>query len=385
MKMIYLDNAATSFPKPRSVTIAVSRFLTEKSANPGRSGHKLSMAAAEEVYKCRAAAAEFFNAEGPECVAFFMNATQAINAALKGFLTKPAHVITSCLEHNAVMRPLAKLAEKGVTYSVANVDIYNDDATVASFENLIKEDTVMIACTHASNVCGKILPIEKLGSLCKARGLKFLVDAAQSAGVIPIDMQKMNIDFLCMPGHKSLYGPMGTGMLITSEGCELDTLIEGGTGSNSTSLEQPDFMPDRLESGTVNAVGIAGLRAGIEYIKNRGIRNIYNEEIHLALKLYDNLSLLDYIKLYTSRPEHGFVPLVSFNVGEASSIEIVAALDNMDFALRGGLHCAPAAHNYLGTLSQGMVRAGFGLYNNREEIQLLVAAIKKIKIYSKNI
>jgi cysteine desulfurase/selenocysteine lyase len=379
MKMIYLDNAATSFPKPRSVQLAVSRFLAEKSANPGRSGHKLSMAAAEEVYKCRSAAASLFNAEGPECVAFFMNATQAINAALKGYLTKPGHVITSGLEHNAVMRPLAKLAEKGVTYSVANVDLQNDDGTVANFENLIKKDTVMIACTHASNVCGKILPIEKLGSLCRARGIKFLVDASQSAGCIPIDMQSSCIDFLCMPGHKSLYGPMGTGMLITSDGEKLDTLYEGGTGSNSTSLEQPDFMPDRLESGTVNAVGIAGLRAGIGYIQNRGIRNIYNEEMHLALKLYDYLNALEAVKLYTPRPEQGYVPVVSFNVGETSSVEIVSQLDELGFALRGGLHCAPAAHTALGTLSQGMVRAGFGLYNNREEIQLLVSAIKKIK------
>jgi cysteine desulfurase family protein len=381
MKMIYLDNAATSFPKPRSVTLAVSKFLNEKSANPGRSGHRLSMAAAEEVYKCRAAAASLFNAEGPECVAFFMNATQAINAALKGFLTKPAHVITSCLEHNAVMRPLSKLAEKGITYSVANVDMGNDDVTVANFENLIKEDTVMIACTHASNVCGKILPVEKLGSLCKTKGIKFLVDAAQSAGVVNIDMQKMNIDFLCMPGHKGLYGPMGTGMLITSQGEKLDTLYEGGTGSNSTSLDQPDFMPDRLESGTVNAVGIAGLRAGIEYIKNRGIKNIYYEELHLALKLYDNLKELNCIKLYTPRPEQGFVPLISFNVGEASSVEVVSELDSMGIALRGGLHCAPAAHEFLGTLSQGMVRAGFGIYNNREEIQLLISSIKKLKTY----
>jgi cysteine desulfurase/selenocysteine lyase len=376
--MIYLDNAATTFPKPNSVTKAVLRFLTEKSANPGRSGHKLSMAAAEEVYKCRDEAANLFNAEGPECVAFFMNATQAINAALKGFLTKPAHVITSCLEHNAVMRPLAKLSEKGITYSVADINI-DDDTTVSNFENLIKKDTTMIACTHASNVCGKILPIEKLGMLCKARSLKFLVDASQTAGVIPIDMQKLGIDFLCLPGHKSLYGPMGTGMLITSIGESLDTIFEGGTGSNSTSLEQPEFMPDRLESGTVNAVGIAGLAAGIRYIKNRGITNIYNEEMHLALKLYDNLKSLEYIKLYTERPEKGFVPLISFNVDDNSSIEIVTRLDNMGFALRGGLHCAPAAHNFLGTLNQGMVRAGFGLYNNREEIKLLISAIKKIK------
>jgi cysteine desulfurase/selenocysteine lyase len=378
--MIYLDNAATTFPKPHCVIIAISRFLTEKSANPGRSGHSLSMAAAEEVYKCRSEAANLFNAEGPECVAFFMNATQAINAALKGFLTKPAHVITSCLEHNAVMRPLAKLSEKGVTYSVAEVSI-DADATVANFENLIKEDTAMIACTHASNVCGKILPIEKLGMLCKARGLKFLVDASQTAGVIPIDMQKCGIDFLCMPGHKSLYGPMGTGMLITSIGETLDTIYEGGTGSNSTSLEQPEFMPDRLESGTVNAVGIAGLRAGIRYIKNRGINNIFNEEMYLALKLYDNLKALEYIRLYTERPEKGFVPLICFNVEDISSIEIVSQLDKIGFALRGGLHCAPATHNFLGTLSQGMVRAGFGLYNNGEEIKLLISAIKKIKTY----
>jgi cysteine desulfurase family protein len=383
--MIYLDNAATTFPKPEAVTEAVYNFMQRKAANPGRSGHKLSMAAAEEVYLCREAATELFGAQGPECVAFTLNATHSINMALKGVLLHRAgaHVITSDLEHNAVMRPLYKLRDAGISYSMARVDLVSDDATVEAFERQITDKTVMIACTHASNVCGRLLPIKRLGALCRERGLLFLVDASQTAGVVPIDMQECNIDYLCMPGHKSLYGPMGTGMLITSSGETLETLIEGGTGSNSVSFEQPDFMPDRMESGTVNAPGIAGLRAGIAYVTRMGLYNIYNREMGQTLALYDMLAEIKGVRLCTPRPSNGYVPIVSFNIDNMTSTEAASWLDTHGFALRGGLHCSPVAHTRLGTLSLGLARASFGAFNTKKDAVRLAdaaaqaAAVKK--------
>lgn len=378
--MIYLDNAATTFPKPSAVSQAVYSFMSKKAANPGRSGHKLSMAAAEEVYLCRKVSSGFFGVDGPENIVFTSNATQAINMALKGVLMhrQGAHVVTSDLEHNAVMRPLHRLLSDGVSYSAARVDLEDNDRTVENFERQITDKTVMIACTHASNVCGRILPIKKLGALCRERGLKFLVDASQTAGVIPVNMKECNIDYLCMPGHKSLYGPMGTGILAAPNGEILETLVEGGTGSNSVSLDQPDFMPDRLESGTVNAPGIAGLRAGIEYVEKRGALNIYKKEMAHALYLYDLLSKIKGVTLYTPRPAEGYVPLVSFNIDGLTSTEAAAILDTRGFALRGGLHCSPAAHTRFGTLSSGMVRASFGVFNTKADSLALSKAVKSI-------
>jgi len=377
--MVYLDNAATTYPKPASVAQAVYDFMKDKGANPGRSGHKMSMAAAYEVYACRSAAAEMFNADGPECVAFTLNATHSINMALKGVLYKKGgHVITSDLEHNAVMRPLYKLSERGVRFSKAYVSLDNDDETVAEFERLINNDTVMIACTHASNVCGKILPIKRLGKLCKKYGLKFLVDASQTAGVIKIDMKECGIDYLCMPGHKGLYGPMGTGLLITSEGEKLHTIIEGGTGSNSESYSQPDFMPDRLESGTLNAPGIAGLRAGMRFASKILSGGIELSEMEYARALYKSLSQIDGVELYTPLPDDGYVPVISFNIRGVASGELASALDKYGFALRGGLHCSPAAHERFGTLHRGMVRASFGAFNTKRDAIRLSAAVAQL-------
>lgn len=376
--MIYLDNAATTFPKPASVSRAVYEFIKEKSANPGRSGHKLSLAAAEEVYNCRAAAAELFGAPGPENVAFTMNATQSINMALKGALVSGGHVVTSDLEHNAVMRPLTKLEKTGVTFSQACVDLESDEKTLKSFESVITENTVMIACTHASNVCGRILPIRELGAICRKRGLIFLVDASQSAGIVPINMEEYGIDFLCMPGHKGLYGPMGTGLLITSGKYPLDTIMEGGTGSNSTSFEQPDFMPDALESGTVNAPGIAGLHAGIQYVMETGISRLFAHETTLSLALYDGLCAIDRAVIYTPRPQSGYVPVVSFNMKGISSAIATEKLDGKGFALRGGLHCSPAAHTKFGTSPEGMIRVSIGAFNRMPDIDKLLLAVKNL-------
>lgn len=375
---VYLDNAATTYPKPQAVYDAVDRFMRTRAANPGRSGHRMSMQAAEEVYACRSALAALFHADGPECVAFTQNATQAVNMALKGRLTRGGHVVTSNLEHNAVMRPLEKLAERGVSYSVAAVDLEDDGRTLENFRRQIRPDTVMVACTHGSNVCGRVLPAEKIGRLCAERGIEFLLDASQSAGVLPIDMQACHITYLCVPGHKSLYGPMGTGALITGSGEKLETILEGGTGSNSVSLEQPDFMPDRLESGTVNAPGIAGLHAGAAFVVRRTPERIYREEQALCLALYDALARVEGVRLYTPRPEHGYLPVLGFNIGGMSSVEATSELDRMGFALRGGLHCSPAAHYSFGTISQGMIRASFGAFNTRDDAVRLADAVRKI-------
>jgi cysteine desulfurase/selenocysteine lyase len=377
--VVYLDNAATTFPKPESVIRAVSLFMRTQAANPGRSGHRLSMKAAKEVYACREVAAEFFGAPGPECIAFTLNATQAINMALKGAVKK-GRVITSDLEHNAVMRPLEAMARAHIiTYDEARVDFGDDDATVNSFAERITPDTVMIACTHASNVCGRVLPIERIGRLCRERGLLFLVDASQTAGLLPVDITKMNIDFLCMPGHKSLMGPMGTGMLITARGEKLATIIEGGTGSVSSSLGQPDFMPDRLESGTINAPGIAGLRAGIKYIALHGRDKILAREAGLAAGLFEGLREIKGVRLYMPFMPQSCVPVVSFNIGAMSSVKAASLLDEAGFAVRGGLHCAPEAHRRFGTLSQGMVRASIGAFNSAGDTDGFIRAVRKIQ------
>ncbi len=376
--MIYLDNAATSFPKPPQVATAVARFIHDTGANPGRSGHRLSMAAAEAVYACRKATSSLFHAPGVECVCFTLNATYAINFAIKGILsgiTKRTHVVTSNLEHNAVMRPLYKL---GVPYTAAIVDLTDDSKTLQNFKAAIKPETDLVVCTHASNLCGRVLPIKEIGALCQARGIPFLVDASQTAGILPIDMQAAGITCLCMPGHKGLYGPMGTGILIAVNGEKLNTLIEGGTGSNSVDLEQPELMPDRFESGTVNAPGIVGLHAGIRFARSRGQAS-YVKEMRLARMLYDGLHTTPGIKLYTPRPfNNGYVPVVSFNVGEKSSVEVTEALDKKGFALRGGIHCTPAAHQAFGTMEQGMVRVSIGPFNHAEQIAQLLVAVKKL-------
>lgn len=376
--MVYLDNAATSFPKPQQVGAAVARFIHETGANPGRSGHKLSMEAAEAVYACRKAVASCFHAPGAECVSFTLNATYAINFALKGALAgrgSSAHVVTSNLEHNAVMRPLYALQRP---YTAAVVDLADDACTLRNFEASLRPDTALVACTHASNLCGRVLPIAEIGALCHERGIPFLVDASQSAGMVPIDMQASHIDFLCLPGHKSLYGPMGTGILIAAHGETLATLIEGGTGSNSVDFAQPDLMPDRFESGTVNAPGIVGLHAGVRFVRARG-QESYVKEMRLARMLYDGLRRIPGIRLYTPRPwGNGYVPVVSFNIGSRSSVEVTSRLDKMGFALRGGLHCAPAAHMAFGTIDQGMVRASMGAFNTPDHIAALLSAVKML-------
>ncbi|NLG92340.1 MAG: aminotransferase class V-fold PLP-dependent enzyme [Clostridiales bacterium] len=377
--MIYLDNAATTYPKPVSVQNTVQIALKKYGANPGRAGHAMSLAAAEEIYRCRTAAADFFKAPGPECVAFTLNCTHAMNYVLKGLLKPGDHVVTSSLEHNAVMRPLQKLSENGVTYTVAKVFPGDNDATLNAFRNAIRENTKLIVCTHASNVWGIRLPVERIAALAHLYDIPIVVDCAQSAGVLPIDMAESGFDYLCVAGHKGLYGPMGTGMLVTPNGSNLDTIIEGGTGTSSSSMEQPQTMPDRMESGTQNMPGIAGLLAGMEFVKSKGIPNIYRHEMALIKYLYKKLSENKNIKLYTEEPDWPyFVPVLSFNVNDLPSETVSQKLNAAGIAVRAGLHCSPAAHDFMGTLKQGTVRVSPSAFSTMNEMNALVAAVHKI-------
>lgn len=355
--MIYLDNAATSYPKPPSVMSAVNNALRNYGANPGRSGYNMAVETAEKVYDCRKELSDFFGAGGAEFVAFTLNCTYAINMVIKGVLKRGDHVVVSSLEHNAVMRPLEALKSEGITYTKAGVWPEDNDLTVNSFREAINEHTKLIITTHSSNVLGIRMPIERIAALGHAYGIPILVDCAQSAGYLPINVEQDGIDFLCGPGHKGLYGPMGTGFLITRKGKDIRTIIEGGTGTSSFSLEQPELMPERFESGTVNVPGIYGLLAGVKWVKSIGIDKIQNHGITLLQKLYDDLSKNENIILYTKRPDvKTGTPVLSFNVKDFSSEETGSLLADKNVAVRAGLHCAPAAHLYNGTIDIGTVR-----------------------------
>ncbi len=366
--MIYLDNAATTYPKPPCVSRAMMQAMAQFGANPGRGGHALSLAAAREVFRCREAAAAFFHLNNPAGVVFTLNCTMAMNIALKSILADGGRVIVSDLEHNAVMRPLHAISGRYPVYDVARVET-DEERTVANFRRLITPSTRAIVCMHASNVFGTVLPIRRLGRLAHENGLLFVVDAAQTAGLLPIDMQEMQIDMLCVAGHKGIYGPMGTGMLLCGDGVVPRPLLEGGTGSHSLSLEQPEELPERLESGTVNVPGICGLRAGLEFVNARGgPAAVCEEELYELARFYDRMAGMPGVTLYTPRPSFGnHVPLLSLNLQGRASEEVAAALDRYGVAVRAGLHCAPAAHRHFGTLPAGTVRLAPSIFTNRAQ------------------
>ena len=373
--MIYLDNAATTGRKPYGVITAVAAALREYSANPGRSGHSDSLRAASAVYSVREKTAAFFGASGPENVIFTLNCTQSLNTVIKGVLHKGDRAVTSSLEHNSVIRPLVKT---GAQFETARVSLYDDRETLAEFERKIKAGTKLVICSGASNVLGKTLPIADIGALCRQRGVLFAVDAAQTAGVIPINMKEMNIDFLCVAPHKGLYAPMGLGVLICEKMPE-DTLVEGGTGTNSLEPVQPDSMPERFESGTVALPAIMGMSAGIDYVNRIGMNKLYEHEMSLCRFLYRELAKTDRIELYTPEPSYGkYVPVLSFNVFGKDSSEVAQYLSDKGIAVRGGLHCAPSAHRQAGTLDKGMVRVSVASFNTHSDIKSLVAAVKSI-------
>lgn len=379
--MIYLDNGATTFPKPQTVRRAMNDAVAVYGANPGRSGHKMSLRAGEEIYKCRSRAAEFFGAENPENIVFTLNCTHAVNIVLKGLLKNGDHVVVSDMEHNAAMRPLTALADRGISYTVVRINENNANETLSAFREALRDNTKLVVCNHVSNVWGIRLPIERITAMCHQYGIQVLIDASQSAGVIPMNISRSEYDYVCLPGHKGLYAPMGVGMLITSRGEELDTFIEGGTGSSSSVLEQPRSMPDRFESGTQNLPAIAGLRAGIDFVDKITPEKIHAHEITLLKALYDRLRENKSVILYTSEPNiktSGGV--LSFNIKDTDSETAAEYLSSRySIAVRAGLHCAPLAHKHFGTENDGAIRVSLSYFNTMRDINMFVQAINSYK------
>ncbi|MBQ6346862.1 MAG: aminotransferase class V-fold PLP-dependent enzyme [Clostridia bacterium] len=374
---IYFDNAATSHPKPSAVVQAVAKALTETNANPGRSGHRAAIEAARVVLDCRERLAALLGAGDPMHVVHCFNCTDALNQAIKGSLHVGDHVVATCLEHNSVLRVLHALATRGritLTLVPPRPDGFVDPGDV---RDALTPATALIVCTHASNVTGAIQPVAAIGQVAKAAGVRYLIDGAQALGGMPVDVKALGCDLYAFPGHKSLLGPQGTGGLYIAGGIRLNPLREGGTGTDSNSLLQPETLPERYESGTVNLPGIAGLAAGCAYVTPR-LSQIMMQERELTQALYDGLAAMDGITLYSPAQEAGRAGIVCFNVGDLPSAQVADALARRDIAVRGGLHCAPEAHRFLGTLLRGAVRASIGHANTFEEVERFLQAVRAL-------
>lgn len=377
--MIYLDNAATSWPKPESVYQAMDQFLREKGGNPGRGSHSLAVAASRVVEETRRFVARFINASEEKQIIFTLNCTDALNLGLKGFLKPGDHVITDAIGHNSVVRPLRKLEQQGVNITRLPPSPETGVVAAQDIEDAITRDTKLVVVTHASNVSGVIQPMEEYGSIARKHDLIFMVDAAQSAGKYPIDVETENIDLLAVSGHKGLFGPPGTGVLYVSDRVELDSIREGGTGTQSEWEEQPIELPYKYESGTVNGVGISGLGAGLKYIVDEGLEKICAHEQYLTDRLIEGLSHIPGVTLYVAKNGARQAPVVSFNIQGYEPGEAGAILEQaFDIKVRTGLHCAPAAHKTLDTYPLGTIRVSLGYFNTAEEIELTFQAVEKI-------
>lgn len=383
MKKIYLDNGATSFPKPKEVTDAVYRYMTEFGVNIGRGGYQTAYDVAGSVLETRVLLAEMFNASNSKNVVFTKNITESLNIVLKGFLKPGDHVLCSSIEHNAVMRPLVQLQQLGVEFDRIPAN-ERGEMNLDSVEGLIKENTVAIVMSHASNVVGTINPISEIGEICKEQGLKFIVDTAQTAGLLPIDMQSMNIDVLCFTGHKGLLGPQGTGGFILDEDMimRIEPMITGGTGSISHSEETPDFMPDRFEAGTMNIGGIIALGEGIKWLNNRGIDAVYKHEMNLTKRFIDGLKPLidaNKIKLFGEPDTKNRVGVVSLQTLNVDLAEAAFKLDyEHNIMTRVGMHCAPHTHITIGSYPAGTIRFSFGIFNTEQDVDAAIKALNEI-------
>jgi len=379
--VVYLDNAATSWPKPPEVREAMVKFMEEAGGNPGRSGHLLSIEAARTIYEAREALSVLFHVKDPSRIIFTLNATESINLVLKGLLKPGDHVITSSMEHNSVMRPLRDLETRGIALSVIPCT-REGRLDPGEVERRIRSNTKMIVLNHASNVTGTLLPIKEAGWIAKKHRLLFLVDAAQTAGAYPIYMEEDGADLLAFTGHKSLYGPQGTGGLVIGEWVnekEIAPLKQGGTGSRSEFEEQPNFLPDRFESGTPNGVGIAGLLAGVRFVLAKGVDQIRQNENRLMDNLKGGLEQIPGLQLYGPESSTDRIATLSFNLSGISSSDVAFGLDR-EFGIlcRSGLHCAPSAHRTIGTFPEGTIRFGLSLFNTEGEIEATVRAVSHI-------
>lgn len=374
---LYFDNAATSSPKPQSVLDEVQRALSVYNANPGRSAHPAALEAAHCVYNARATLAHLLNAPSGSNTVLCFNCTDALNLAIKGVLRRGDHVVSTMLEHNSVLRPLSELSnQRQITLSLIAP---RSDGMVhlSDLRSALRRNTRLIVMTHASNVTGAIQPVAAVGELARERGILFLIDGAQALGGIPVDVQRLNCDLYAFPGHKSLLGPQGTGGLYIRKGLRLNTLREGGTGTDSDNMLQPEVAPERYEAGTLNLPGLAGLWRGTEYVlENQSAILMHERELTSAL--YEGISNLETAVLYTPEEEAARCGIVSFNLGDFSSSEVADALGRRGIAVRGGLHCAPGAHRVLGTLRRGAVRASVGHANSFEEVEEFLKSITEI-------
>lgn len=373
--MIYLDSAATTMQKPPEVLKAIKDAYSGF-GGPGRGSHKAAMRAADAMYSCREAACELFGVSSPERVVLTMNATHALNIAIKSLVIPGRKVLVSGFEHNAVMRPLNAMPD--VKCEIVNTPLFEPDAAVAAFEAAIDSDVCLVVCTHVSNVFGYILPIESIAKLCKDKNVPLVIDASQSAGILPVKEKDLHGAVICMPGHKGLYGPQGTGLLLVPEHMRLKSLTEGGTGSNSLSLEMPADLPDALEAGTPNAWGAAGLNEGIKFILRTGTDGIMRKEHELLDQCAELLYDIKGVKYFYRPDSQGGVISMVF-CGNASDAEDIAAkLAENDIAVRAGLQCAPVAHKTAGTLPYGTLRASFSYYTTQKEIKAFANVLKKI-------
>ena len=379
--MIYLDNAATSWPKPACVGEAIAHYLREVGASPGRSGHRLANDAERIRFDAREAIAGLLGVRDPMRVVFLSNATAAINLVLRGLLPPGAHAVVTAMEHNAVMRPLRALENDGVSVSIASC---RSDGTMdaEAIEAHIRPETRLIAAIHASNVCGTILPIGEIGALAQRHGIPFLVDAAQTAGCVPIDLHADHVDLLAFTGHKGLLGPTGTGGLAIHDDFDIETLTPllcGGTGSRSEEEWQPDLLPDKYEAGTPNILGLAGLAASVRFVLDRGVVALMQHEQALSARLVDGLKRIDGVRVFGPPDARRRTAVVSFTIHGLPVSDIAHRLDEeFDIMCRPGLHCAPRAHRTLGTLPEGTVRLAVGPFTTKAEIDAAIEAVSAL-------
>ncbi len=375
--MIYFDNGASSHPKPPSVVRAVAGWLQNNGANPGRSGHRMSMNAAELVYNTRVALGGLFGVEKPENVILVPNATFALNTVLLGLFEKGDHIITTDLEHNSVLRPLWHLQNRGVEVSVVRVDFEDDEKTLERILKSIKSRTKAIVCTQCSNICGRILPVERLAQR-KPDSVLLIVDGSQGAGSLPLNIVRSGIDYYCAPSHKGLLGPQGGGMILINNRSPRP-LVFGGTGTESLNPEQPADLPEHLESGTLPTPICAGMLAGAQYIEEIGLEKLYRHKRALTDYAYETLKTVPGIELYMLPYAGRCLGVIPFNMVGHHSGDVIAYLDGKGICARGGIHCAPLFHQRMGTEQRGMVRISFGCFNNDREIDQLHRALKNLK------
>ena len=380
MDYIYLDNASTSFPKAPTVATAMSDYITNRGININRGSYALAYDVEDTIYTTRQRLNTLFNGHDPSHVIFTQNVTMSLNMVIKGLLKAGDHVLVSSMEHNAVMRPLTQLLDKGITFDTIPCDS-TGSIQMESIEPLIRPNTVALIINHASNVCGTIQPLESIGPICKAHNLQFIVDAAQTAGVIPIDVKACHIDALCFTGHKGLLGPQGIGgIILTKEMAQtLTPLIAGGTGSFSHLETMPTHMPDAFEAGTLNLPGIIGLNEGLAYIESQGMENIHNHELALTQSFLEGLQSIDGINIVGKQNIQDRTAVVSITIDGMDPASIAYELEsNYHIMTRVGLHCAPRAHQTLETYPEGTVRFSFGYANTHKDVETALSALHRI-------